>query len=157
MVKYREILRLASMGISQRGIADSCSCGQSTVSDVLKAARVHGAQWPLPDEMDDAAIRVSIYPGKGRKNRAKADIDYAQVAKELKRRGMTMMLLWNEYCDSALAQGKEPYMYSAFCQAYRRWAQANDVRMHIEHRPAERIQVDWSLPVSTEKLHYRSF
>ena len=62
MVKYREIIRLAAMGVSQRGIAYSCGCGQSTVSDVLRAARAHGVEWPLPEEMDDAAIRLAIYP-----------------------------------------------------------------------------------------------
>lgn len=143
MLKYREILRLASMGISQRNIAYSCGCGQSTVSDILKAAKPHGVEWPLPDEMDDKAIRLAIYPEKNRKSKDKAAIDHERTAEELKRRGMTMSLLWNEYCGSALAQGKEPYMYSAFCMAHREWARRNDVRMHIEHRPAEQIQVDW--------------
>lgn len=143
MIKYREILRLASMGVSQRSIAESCACGQSTVSDVLKAATKHKIEWPLPDEMDDTTIKAAIYPGKKRKLQTKAEIDCAQIAVELKRRGMTMTLLWNEYCDSALSCGKEPYMYSAFCNQYRRFAQANDIRMHIDHRPAERIQVDW--------------
>ena len=61
MVKYREILRLAAMGVSQNSIAFSCGCAQSTVSDVLRAARVHQLPWPLPEEMDDAAIRAVIY------------------------------------------------------------------------------------------------
>ena len=55
MVKYREILRLAAMGVSQDGIAYSCGCAQSTVSDVLRAARAHGMAWPLPEDMDDLA------------------------------------------------------------------------------------------------------
>jgi len=54
-----------------------------------------------------------------------------------------MSLLWNEYCDASIAKGEEPYMYSAFCKEHRKWAQSRDVRMHIEHRPAETIQVDW--------------
>ena len=144
MVKYREILRLAAMGVSQRSIAYSCGCGQSTVSDVLRAARAHGVGWPLPEEMDDAAIRLAIYPEASRKARDKARIDHERIAAELRRRGMTMSLLWNEYCDDALARGEEPYMYSAFCKAHREWAQRNDVRMRVEHRPAETIQVDWA-------------
>lgn len=143
MIKYREILRLASMGVSQRSVAESCDCGQSTVSDILKAASRHKVEWPLPEEMDDAAIRSAIYPSKKRQAHLKAEIDCAQIAVELKRRGMTMTLLWNEYCDRALSRGEQPYMYSAFCNQYRRFAQANDIRMHIDHRPAERIQIDW--------------
>lgn len=143
MVKYREILRLAAMGVSQNSIAFSCGCAQSTVSDVLRAARARGIAWPLPEEMDDAAIRSVIYPKEGRKSRDKAAIDHERISSELNRRGMTMSLLWNEYCDDAIARGEEPYMYSAFCKEHREWAQRHDVRMRIEHKPAETIQVDW--------------
>lgn len=143
MVKYREILRLAAMGVSQNSIAFSCGCAQSTVSDVLRAARAHQLSWPLPEEMDDAAIRAVIYPKESRKSRDKAAIDHEHVASELMRRGMTMSLLWNEYCDAAIAKGEEPYMYSAFCREHRAWAERHDVRMRIEHKPAETIQVDW--------------
>lgn len=143
MVKYREILRLIAMGVSQESVAFSCGCAQSTVSDVIRAARARGLSWPLPEEMDDAAIRSVIYPKRSRKATDKAAIDFEHVARELGRRGMTLSLLWNEYCDSAVSRGEEPYMYSAFCREYRKWAQAHDVRMRIDHRPAETIQVDW--------------
>lgn len=93
--------------------------------------------------MDDAAIRSVIYPKRSRKATDKAAIDFEHVARELGRRGMTLSLLWNEYCDSAVSRGEEPYMYSAFCREYRKWAQAHDIRMRIDHRPAETIQVDW--------------
>ena len=143
MVKYREILRLAAMGVSQNSIAFSCGCAQSTVSDVLRAARAHQLSWPLPEEMDDAAIRAIIYPRESRKAKDRAAIDHEHIASELTRRGMTMSLLWNEYCDGAIARGEVPYMYSAFCREHRDWAQRHDVRMRIEHRAAEAIQVDW--------------
>ena len=55
---------------------------------------------------------------------------------------MTMSLLWNERCDDAIARGEKPYMYSAFCREHRAWAQRHDVRMRVEHKPAESIQVD---------------
>ena len=136
MVKYREILRLAAMGVSQDGIAYSCGCAQSTVSDVLRAARAHGMAWPLPEDMDDATIRSVIYPKRTRKSQDRAAIDHERIASELKRRGMTMSLLWNEYCDDAIARGEEPYMYSAFCREHRAWAQRHDVRMRIEYYAA---------------------
>ncbi|MCK6139745.1 IS21 family transposase [Slackia exigua] len=143
MVKYREILRLASMGTSQESIAFSCKCAQSTVPDVLRAARVRKLSWPLPEEMDDSAIRAVIYPRESRKSRDKAAIDHERVSSELMWRGITMSLLWNEYCDGAIVRGEEPYMYSAFCREHREWAQRHDVRMRIKHKPAESIQVDW--------------
>lgn len=66
MIKYREILRLAALGVSQESVAFSCGCAQSTVSDVIRAARARGVAWPLPEEMDDAAIRAVIYPRRSR-------------------------------------------------------------------------------------------
>ena len=152
MVKYREILRLAAMGVSQNSIAFSCGCAQSTVSDVLRAARAYQLSWPLPEEMDDAAIRAVIYPKESRKSRDKSTIDHEHVASELMRRGMTMSLLWNEYCDAAIAKGEEPYMYSAFCQKHRKWAAANKVAMHIDRKPAQEMQVDYVLSVITGKI-----
>lgn len=143
MIKYREILRLAAMGVSQDSIAFSCGCSQSTVSDVLRVSKARGVSWPLPEEMDNAAIRAVIYPKRSRKAKDKAVIDFEKISSELNKRGMTMSLLWNEYCDGAIAEGKEPYMYSAFCKEYRAWAQTHDVRMHIKHKPGETIQVDW--------------
>lgn len=108
--------------MSQNSIAFSCGCAQSTASDVLRAARAHQLPRPLPDDMDDAAIRAVIYPKESRKSRDKAAIDHESAASELMRRGMTMSLLWNEYCDATIARGEEPYMYSAFCREHRDWA-----------------------------------
>ena len=78
--------------------------------------------------MDDAAIRSVIYPKRSRKATDKAAIDFEHVARELGRRGMTLSLLWNEYCDSAVSRGEEPYMYSAFCREYR--MSSNPSRYH---------------------------
>lgn len=61
MVKYREILRLTHLGISQENIAFSCGCARSTVQLIQKLGAERGLAWPLPDEMDDAAIRKVLY------------------------------------------------------------------------------------------------
>lgn len=144
MVKYREILRLTSMGISQRNVAFSVGCAPSTVQDVLRAARAVGLEWPLPEEMDDSAIRSRIYPARDRSDASKAGIDHAWVDREMQRPGVTMTLLWNEYVDAAISQGKKPYMYSAFCSRHRKWAEANpEATMHMVWKAGEWTQVDW--------------
>ena len=144
MVKYREILRLTAMGISQRNVAFSVGCAASTVQDVLRAAKAAGLEWPLPEEMDDAAIRSRIYPTRDRSDHGKAEIDHAWVDREMQRPGVTMTLLWNEYVDAAVSQGRQPYMYSAFCHRHRKWAESNpEATMHIEWRAGEWTQVDW--------------
>ena len=60
MVKYREILRQRAMGISIRNIAFSCGCSTATVVTVADRAKARGLEWPLPEEMNDAAIRAAF-------------------------------------------------------------------------------------------------
>lgn len=142
MVKYREILRLKAMGISVRNIAHSCGCAINTVQSVCNKATAAGLSWPLPVEMTDEVIRDAIfYPREPSSD--KAEIDHVWVAREMLRPGVTMMVLWGEYCENAVASGHEPYMYSAFCQHHRQWAASQKVAMHIEHKPGQEMQVDW--------------
>lgn len=143
MVKYREILRLEAMGVSRRNIGFSVGCSPNTVQNVSNRARAAGISWPLPDEMSDSILQAVLFPPKAKSDSGKHPIDHERVEREMGRRGMTMTLLWNEYCDEATSAGKEPFMYSAFCQRHRRWAASNRITMHIDRRPAEQIQVDW--------------
>ncbi len=55
MTKYREILRLSSMGLSQRAIARSCQCSRNTVAKVLSRASEQALRWPLPDDLTDTS------------------------------------------------------------------------------------------------------
>ena len=131
------------MGVSVRNTAFSCRCSTATVRAVTTRAKAHGLEWPLPEEMNDAAIRAVIYPAKERSDMSKAEIDHPRIDKEMNRPGMTMLTLWREYCEDALASGMEPYLYSAFCQKHRAWAAANKVSMRIERKPAQEMQVDY--------------
>lgn len=118
MVKYGEILRLRAMGVSIRNIAFSCRCSTATVRAVTGRAKAAGIEWPLPEEMGDRAIREVIYPPKSKADPDKAPIDHDHVDAEMSRPGVTIMLLWSEYCESAVSQGRSPYMYSAFCERH---------------------------------------
>lgn len=143
MVKYREILRLRAMGVSQSNTAHSCGCARSTVQEVEQHAKAVGLSWPLPEEMDDAAIKARLYPTK-RQSASKYPIDFERVEAELMRRGVTLTLCWNEYCEHAVTSGIEPYQYSAFCQRYRAWAESRSVTMRVGAKCAEKIEVDWA-------------
>lgn len=143
MVKYREILRLHAMGVSIRNIAFSCRCSTATVRAVAGRAKAAGIEWPLPEEMGDRAIREVIYPPKSKADPDKAPIDHDHVDAEMSRPGVTMMLLWSEYCESAVSQGRSPYMYSAFCERHRKWVMSHKTAMRIAHKPAEQMQVDY--------------
>lgn len=143
MIRYREILRLRASGVSIRNIAYSCECSNSTVQNVLRKATTKALAWPLPEEIDDAEIYRILFP-RERMASGKAEPDFAYINKELLKRGVTLSLCWAEYCEQTIADGKEPYLYTAFCRHYHTWAKTNHVVMHIERRPAEQMMVDWA-------------
>ena len=90
MTKYREIIRLASLNLSQTNIALSCGVSKKTVNKVLKAAREKGISWPLNSNQTDATIEQLLFPKKSspapQSNRRMPD--YAHIRKELLRNGV---------------------------------------------------------------------
>ena len=145
MTNYREILRLASQGLSQRSIAASCECGKSTVQRTLAQAKEHGLKWPLAHELTNERIRKLFYPSEDEQVKAGyKEPDYEHIHREMGKNGVTLSLLWNEYCAEAREQGSIPYMYSAFCNRYRIYALRTKATMHIKRKPAEQMEVDWA-------------
>lgn len=143
MTKYRQILRLHSQGVSQRGIASSCQCSRNTVSTVLERAEKHGVSWPLQDDMTDADLQELLFPGKCIKsNRRLPDCEH--IHKEMAKSGVTLSLLWNEYCESCRLSGEIPLMYSQFCRYYRKYANTTKATMRIKRKPGEMMEVDWA-------------
>ena len=62
MTKYREILRLKSMGLSERSIAQSCNVSRKTVAKVTKRAEEIHLSWPLDFEMTDHVLEEMMFP-----------------------------------------------------------------------------------------------
>lgn len=67
--------------------------------------------------------------------------DFEWVHREMAKRGVTLSLLWNEYCAGRRQNGEIPYMYTAFCDRYRDYSVKNRATMHIERRPGEQMEV----------------
>ena len=103
MVNYREILRLCSLGYSQRQIASSVHSSRGTVSQVGRLATIHGLEWPLPDEMTNQVIQEMFFPAHLDANSRRIP-DYAKMHKELAEPGVTLTLLWAEYCETCYSE-----------------------------------------------------
>src|SRR5215510_9706860 len=99
MRNVRDVLRLTAAGMSSRKIAASLSIGASTVIDCLHRARRAGLGWPLPDEIDDAVLELRLYPPKPATKEKRPIPNWAEVERELKRPGVTLELLWLDYCE----------------------------------------------------------
>jgi transposase len=141
MRKIREILRLKfECGLSQRDIAKSCSIGRSTVGEYLIRASAAGLSWPLPDGVDDAALERLLFPPPPPPGAVRPLPDWSEVHTELRRKGVTLALLWEEY-KSVHPDG---YQYSQFCELYRRFSGKLKLWMRQEHRAGEKLFVDYA-------------
>ena len=142
MRKIKDVLRLRfEVGLSQRQIARSCGLGKTTVIECLRRFEQSGLLWPAAAELDEATLERTLYPPPpGVATDCRALPDWASVHRELRRKGMTLTLLWHEY----KAAHPEGYQYSWFCDQYRAWAGKLDVVMRQEHRAGEKLFVDYA-------------
>ena len=137
MEKAKEILRLSlQMGLSQREVASGIGCSLGMVNTVL--ARVKEAGVADPFSLETKELGSIIYPpGKGGK---KAAPDFSYIDRELKKKGVTLFLLWEEY----KVQHPEGCMYTQFCTKYREYRKMNSVYMRKTYKAGERMLVDWA-------------
>jgi transposase len=140
MRKIREVFRLKAQGLSARQIAASVGTARSTVAECLRRAEAVGLSWPLPAELTDAALEERLYPALPRSRIQAPPPDWALVHTELRRPGVTLQLLWEEY-PSVHPDG---YRYSRFCDLYRTFAGRIDRVMRQEHRAGEKLFVDYA-------------
>lgn len=143
MTNYREILRLSSQGISQRSIAVSCECSRNTVAKVMKRSQEVDIVWPLKPEVTDGELHQIFFPELASpSSRKRPDCEY--LHKEMAKSGVTLSLLWNEYCESCRLSNEIPLMYSQFCYYYQQYVAKTKATMHIGRKPGEQMEVDWA-------------
>ena len=143
MTRYREILRLSSLGFSNRNIALSVPCSRNTVAKVLKRAQELDISWPLEDNQTDEVLEGLFYPKQSDRSQKRMP-DYDYIHKELLRNGVSKKLLWTEYMEDCRANGDEPLMYSQFCYHIQQDEQKRRATMHINRKPGEQVEVDWA-------------
>lgn len=115
-----------------------------TVEDTLKAAHEKEIAWPLDEDITNADLQEILFPGKYAYASPYTMPDFALVHQDLAKKGVTLTLLWHEYCEKVRATGGVPYMYTQFCDKYRKWARVTKATMRIVHKPGDAMQVDWA-------------
>lgn len=144
MTKYREIIRLTSLGFSQRDIMASCGAAQKTVVKVQKCAKELNLAWPLKDTLTDIELQKLINQKEEKVSSNKRMPDFAYIRKELLRNGVSKKLLWTEYMEDCRTNGEEPLMYSQFCYHIQQDEQTHRATMHINRKPGEQVEVGWA-------------
>lgn len=142
MRKIKEVLRLHwDLRLSNRDIANSIKVSSSTVGTCLRRAKEAGLTWPLPLGLDGAELEQKLYrPVRNRIPHGSRDIDWLAQHKELKRKGMTRYLLWDEYKQSH----PDGLSYSQFCRDYNKWLTKVDFCMRQSHKAGEKMFIDYA-------------
>ena len=153
MRHVREVLRLGSAGVSKHEIARRMGLAPSTVRETLKRFAGAGLAWPLPDDVTDTTLEGLLYKNAGTKqgHRRQVEPDWAMVHRELKRKHVTLSILWDEYIE----QHPDGYRYSRYCDLYRSWEGKLSVTMRQAHAGGEKLFVDYAgdrAPVVIDRL-----
>ena len=134
MRKIREVLRLRyEFGLSHQNIATSIKVGETTIATYLERAKKAGVKWPLPEDMDDEVLEKRLFPHNPLSN-PRAEPNFPYIHKELKKKGVTLKLLWEEY----LEEHPQGYQYVNFTLLYKNWASKHKVWMPQQHKPAKK-------------------
>ena len=142
MIDYREISRLKNLKFSNVAIANSLCCSRNTVSEVLKLAESHSLEWPIPETLTNKDIEQLFYPGRGT-NEGRRLPDYEYIYNELAKPGVTLSLLWAEYCAKCEAEHTIPYQHTQFNEKYHAYAASKKATLRIKRKPGETMEVDW--------------
>ena len=153
MRHVREVLRLKTAGVSGNEIARRLNVASSTVRLTLQRLATAGLHWPLPAEMTDTALEAQLFAAVGKKqgHRRCTEPDWAALHRELKRKHVTLQILWDEYIE----QHPDGYRYSRFCELYRGWESRISVTMRQTHTGGDKLFVDYAgdtVPVIVDRL-----
>ena len=153
MRKIRDVLRLHAGGLSKRRIAASLTIGRTAVGDYIRRAKRAGLGWPLAEGLADEDLdRLLFPPAPVVYPRGRPPADWPALHRELKRPGVTLSLLWEEYH----AVHPDGYGYSQFCARYRASWAPPAVRTQPTARPASAIRgncASRSRPCRQESQH----
>jgi transposase len=143
MRKIKDVLRLHYEGqLSRTRIGKALGLSKGVVSKYLSLFEAQGLRWPLPDDWDEGVLEQRLFPSTV-KPAWQVEPDFAAIHQQLKRKGVTLQLLWSEY---AATHAERAYRYSRFCDLYRAWAGRQKRSMRQIHQAGEKLFIDYCGP-----------
>jgi transposase len=129
-------------GATERAVARSLGVARSTVALTLERIAAAQLGWPLPATLTDRVLEATLYSSAGRPqgSRGKVEPGWTHVHRELRRPGVTLMLLWEEYRQVE----PDSYSYRRWCELYRAWERRLSPTMRQAHPAGERMFVDYA-------------
>lgn len=110
MIDYKSIIRLKSADYSNTRVGASIGCSRNTVAEVWKLAQDHKHKltWPIDSSLTNEDIQQILYPDQTPSGK-RMEPDFEQIYQDLAKPGVTLTLLWSEYCVKCADAGKIPY------------------------------------------------
>jgi len=128
---------------SSRNIAESLNYSRNTIKKVLDRAKEGNISWPLAGNESNQQLQQKLFGIRVKTSHRKMpDLEY--IHHEMARNGVTLSLLWNEYCENCRREGSLPLMYSRFCYHYQEYAIKTKATLRVHHKPGDRMEVDWA-------------
>src|SRR5919206_3801542 len=141
MRRIRGVLRLKyEARLSERAMVAALGISKGAIGSYLTRARAAGLSWPLPEGLSDTELERRLFPGPPATEAvvSRPVPDWAEVERELRRRGVTRALLWEEY----RAGHPDGFGYSWFCEHYEAWKARARPTMRQTHVAGEKVFVD---------------
>jgi transposase len=136
--KMKEILRLYyGAQLSMHQIATSLNLSVGVVHKHLSNLKSKGVTWPLSSDMTNDEL---LALAKNNASVKKETIDFNFIHSELKRKGVTLQLLWEEHQQSGLID----LSYSQLCRRYRNWKAKQPQSMCQTHKAGDKLFIDYS-------------
>lgn len=138
----KDILRLKYQGgLSHERIARSLSISKGVVAKYLALAGAAGLDWEVTADLDEASLERRLL-GRSAAETRLVEADFARVHIELRRKGVTLVLLWQEY--RAANEGRRTWAYTQFCEHYKAFAKTLKRSMRQHRRAGEKLFIDYA-------------
>lgn len=149
-INVKLILQLRDADMSRNTIASSRHMSRHSVSDVFRIADSLGVSYTDISDLDENEVYRMFYPDKHAVEIMFRDPDYEYVHQELRKKGVTLKLLWQEYKEQCRDAGDIPMGYTKYCDGYAQFTISNRLTNHLDHKPGAVAEVDWA----GAKMHY---
>ena len=144
MDRIKEVIRYGvTTDLSERAIGRALKVSRTAVTKYLECFRGSGLTWEQAQELPDSELLAVLDGSRPARTSARYERlaeRFPMMVKELRRKGVTLQLLWEEY----LREHPDGYQNSQFCYHFHRWRKSAEVSMHIDHKAGEKLFVDYA-------------
>ena len=147
MPDYKRIIELNEKGFSQRSIETSVRSSRNTIRTVVSAAKLKGLTYEKVKDLSNDQIEQTLglsYSRQGKPSPLYQMPDYPNYVKELKKPGVTIRMVWEEYANTCRKSEKVPYQLTQFKKYLREYVDEREFTDIINHKPGESTEVDWA-------------